>query len=433
MKRLILITLAFNLIATGMVAASNKDETRTAQVNIKISPTDDIFISSKNTDLEIETWDKNEVEVIASIRYDGKMTDKMSKFLENFENEVKDNIKLSGGRLSIDTNLDEPNKVQIGSRNVGISIGFGDDQLKLDYKIKAPATNKYEIISSYRDVRLVGSFKTMKIEQYSGDLTGDEIESAELNLKYGAANFNQIKTAKMELYEQKMTVKTMGSLIINAKYSDLRFDQLQSMKSEAYESNFTIETAEMIEGDFKYGEIEISNSLLEGEFTLYEMDIEANSIEKMVLVSSKYSKLNARKMKTVIFEESYEDETDFGSLGNFKSLNSKYGKHHIGELVGSFDLNAYEDDLIIKRVQPSASNIGIEGKYIKATIGASDLSYNLAGKVKYGKVIYSESTVNVRKYIKESDELEIAIESKKRDGNPAMIKVNGYEIDIYLN
>lgn len=432
MKRLLLITLTFNLIASSLVAASNKGETRTAQVNIKLSPTDDIFISAKYTALEIETWDKNEVEVIASVRFDGKMTDKMNKFLKEFENEVKNKIKLSNGKLTIDTNLDEPNKVQIGSRVIGISIGFGEDELKLDYKIKAPATNSYEITSSYRDVRLIGSFKSMKIEQYSGELIGDEIESADFNLKYGSASFKEIKTAKMELYEQKMSVETFGNLSINAKYSDLQFDQLQTMKSEAYESNFTIGSAQTIEGEFKYGEIEISNNLAKGKFTLYETDIEANSIDDMVFISSKYSKLNARKMNAVIFEESYEDETEFGSLGTFKSLNSKYGKHTIGELVGSFELNAYEDDLTIKKIHPTATNIGIEGKYIKATIDTYDLSYNLTGKVKYGKVSYSESAVNVRKYIKESDELEIALESKKRNGNPLNMKMNGYEIDIYL-
>lgn len=168
MKRLILITFAYSL-AFNLCLGNGKDfETRTATVRMEVSPNDLINIRAKNTDLVVESWDKSEVEVIATLRFDGKMTDKMVAFLDNFQEHVEQSIRRSGSELSIDTNLDEPNKIQIGSKHVGIVIGFSEDELRLDYRIKAPKTNELEIDNSYKDVTLMGDFNEVTLTQYSG-------------------------------------------------------------------------------------------------------------------------------------------------------------------------------------------------------------------------------------------------------------------------
>ena len=180
MKQLLLITFAFNLFANTTLANSKDFETRTATVRMDVTANDLINIQAKNTDLVVEAWDRNEVEVIATLRFDGKMTDKMTSFLENFQKHVEDNIQYGGSELKISTNLDEPNKVQIGSKHVGFIIGFSDDEFRLDYKIKAPKSNEFEINNSYKDVTLIGNFNEVTLTQYSGDLTAGFIEEKDI-------------------------------------------------------------------------------------------------------------------------------------------------------------------------------------------------------------------------------------------------------------
>lgn len=434
MKRLLLITFAFNLLFLVNASSTNKDgETRSATVKVSVTANDLINIKAKYTDLVVEAWDKDEVEVVATVRFDGKMTDKMVEFLDNFQEYVEENITKSGGELEINTNLDEPNKIQIGSKRVGIIVGFSEDELRLDYKIKTPRKNKYEINSSYRDLRLIGSFENMEITQYSGELNADFIGKAELNLKYGSASFKEIKTATMEIYEQEIEAETIGTLEITTKYSELEIRTIDRMEAASYESDFEFDNAGFISGNFKYGEIAIQEELGDAKLEFYEMEIEARSIKNILLTNSKYSKVTAAKIGNITYTQSYEDETSVGILGSFKSLDSKYGEHEIEKLTKSLNLDAYEDDINIEEVSSSVESITIKGKYINSKLGLREQSYNLKTNVKYGKVDYNESEVNVKKYIKEDDKLEVEVVSKNNSANPIQITAEGYEIDVEIN
>ncbi|MEO9485426.1 MAG: hypothetical protein ABJG47_18345 [Ekhidna sp.] len=431
MKKLILIALACSLSAAAF--AKKSGETRTATVKTEISGSDIINIRAKDTELIVETWDKNEVEIVATIRFDGEMSNKMENFLAEFEENVKNNISMTGGELEIDANLDIPNKIQIGSKNIGINVSFGDKELKLTYKIKAPKANKYIISSSYQDVRLVGSFDKLDLTQYSGDLEAGIIKSANMNLKYGTASFESINEGEMELYEQKLEINTLGVLELNAKYSNLEFEKVDKLEVVAYESDFEIGMITEMKGNMKYGEVNIAESIENAKFEFYEMSIEAAEAGTIELEDSKYSKFEFGTVSTITFDQSYEDETDIGTVDSFESKNSKYGNHTIDLLKGNLKLYAYEDEIAIDDLGNNATELIIDGKYIDASIGIGTASFNLMTNVKYGKVIYDESTVEVKRYIKDGDQLEIEAKSKTESTNPILISVKGYEVDVKLN
>lgn len=433
MKRLITTLFVFSVL-THLLYSKEKVETRTATVRMEVSPNSLINIQAKHTDLVVETWDKSEVEIVATLRFDGKMTDKMISFLENFQEHVEDNVRLSGSELSISTNLDEPNKVQIGSKHVGIIIGFSEEEFRLDYKIKAPKANEYEINNSYKDVTLIGDFGKMKFTQYSGDLKADFIQDGEINMKYGNASFNQIGTANMEIYEQELDVQKIDELEINTKYSEIEIEEIKLMEATSYETDYVLGNIGAVSGNFKYGKMRIKDRIEKSELEFYEMDIDANEAGTIEFKSSKYGKHSFDQVESLSFDQSYEDELTIDKLGNFKSTDSKYGNHEIGKLTGSFELSAYEDDVDIDEVASSVNKIDITGKYINAALGITNQSFNLKTNIKYGKVSYDESDVEVKKYIKEDDQLEVEVLSKSNSSsNPILISVEGYEVDVEIN
>ena len=432
MKRLLTITLAFNLLFLVNASTKPDGETRTATVTRQVSVNDLINIKAKYTELVIETWDKDEIEITATVRYDGKMTDKMTEFLQEFQEQVENKIIDSSGEILIDTDLDRPNKVQIGSKRVGINIGFSEDEFKLDYKIKAPARSSYEISSSYRDVSMIGKFEKVKLTQYSGELTADYIAEADLDMKYGSSNFKEIGKATMEIYEQELEAITIGDLEINTKYSELEIDKITSMEAVSYESDFVIEFIGSLSGNYKYGELEIKENLGDAELAFYEMDIDAKNAGNIKFEQSKYGKIKFDEVKSLNFLQSYEDNLTIGRLGDFRSISSKYAKHNIQTLSGSFMLNAYEDDIRIYQVAESTSEIDIDGKYINAIVDLSPVPFSFYSNVKYGKVDYNESDVDIKKYIKESDQLEVELRSKNASSTSMQVRVKGYEIDVVL-
>ncbi|WP_424961123.1 hypothetical protein [Ekhidna sp.] len=432
MKKLILIAFACSLIWSAS-ARNNDGETRSAKVTVDVSPSDKINIQAKYTELVVQTWDKPQVEVEAIVRYDGKMTDKIQAFLDDFEQNVKDHIEKGATELLIDSDLDIPNKIQIGGKHVGIQVSYGDDELKVSYKIKAPGANDYIINNSYEDVRLIGSFKNIEFKQYSGELEADNIEKGTFNLKYGTASIQQIGNAEFEIYEQEIDARIVGTLVLNAKYSNLEINESGTIEATSYESDYQIGSINEISGNFKYGEIEITERLGEGELEFYEMDMEIKEVQSLILTNSKYSKFEIDRAGSLTFNQSYEDETDIGTLGRFKSMNSKYGNHTIESLETSFQLNAYEDEVEIEALSAGATEIFIDGKYIDSLIGVRNASFILKTNVKYGKVEYDESSVDVRRYIKDGDQLEVEVHSKNKSGSSVNITVKGYEVDVRLN
>ena len=431
MKKLILIALACSL---STVYAKNDGETRTVNVKVDVSGSDVINIQAKRTELMIETWDKNEVAIEATFRYDGEMTPKIQEFLEQFEELVNNNISKGGGEVSINTRL-VPSDIfmKVERKFWGFVKEITSLDAKLTYKIKAPGANKYVITNSYKDVRLVGSFDKLELTQYSGYLEAGIIKSAKMNLKYGSANIERLEIANLKIYEENLNVNDIGTLTINAKHSDLEVKEVDEIDAVSYESDFKIGSISKLEGSFKYSEIDIKGKLDQSELTLYEVDIEAKEIGVIRLWYSKYNKFDIDKVGSIVFEGSYEDITRIGTVESFKSRNSRYGNHSIGILQGSFQLNAYEDKLQIDEIGSNATEVSIDGKYIDCSMDVGSSAFILIANVKYGKVKYNKSDVEIKRYIKDNDQLEIEVHSKTNNNNPVRISVKGYEVDMTLD
>ena len=431
MKRTILILLAFNVGFNVSSANSEDGETRTANVTMEVSSTDIVNIQAKYTDLIVEAWDQDEVFIEATVRFDGRMTDKVQKFLDSFEDDVKSNITKSIGELRIETNLNEPNKFQLGSKYLGIQIGFSEDELKVEYSVKMPASNSVTIKNSYQDVIMRGRFQDVIIDQYSGDLDVEYIETAEFKLKYGSAQIDQIEDAKMELYEQDIDANLINKLTIDTKYSDLKVKDLGSTEIISYESDFEVGSLELLNGKLKYGKLEITRSLKDAELTTYEFDIDAASIESLVLVNSKYGNLEAESIDNLRLQQSYEDDFDIDNLGKLIADEAKYGDFVIGELKDELELSGYECEIKIKRIDSSTTNIDISGKYIETSIDTEGIDYTLKANTKYGKIDIDKTNMSIKKYIKDGDLLEIEANSPNSSSeNPVLISISGYEMDL---
>ncbi|MCP4458332.1 MAG: hypothetical protein GY816_09975 [Cytophagales bacterium] len=428
-KQILLITAIFS--AAVLFADDKIGETRTAKHTVSISGTTEIRILGKYTYLQIETWDKNEVSIEASVIFNGKMVDRVQKFLDEFEQNVKEGVTKNGNELEINTRLKEPNRVQIGSKNVGVHIGYSDKELNIEYIIKVPTSNKLIIKGAYEDIDMSGTYDDVEITQYSADLTAEKFNKAKLNLKYGDAEIDYIMQGEMETYEQEVEIEEIEFLNLNTKYSDLNLDQVQKLTVLGYETDFSINDIQLLKGNLKYGTMEIESKLAQGTLTLYEFDIDAQAIGNLTFENSKYCDFEIDKANEIRFIESYEDELNIRYL-NTLITKSKYGEYEIEQLGNKLELNGYEDNVTINDVMDKASRLDMDGKYLKLDINLTGTSYSLATDLKYGKVNYNESEVDVRKYIKENSTLKIELNSKSGGEDGFQMNIRGYEVDVNL-
>lgn len=433
MKKAILTIL---VLSTCLIVEAKNDtgETRTAKVTIEVNRSDEIDIQAKHTDLIVEAWNRDEVHVEATIRFDGKMTNRMQRFLDAFDEEVKSQITEGPGEVIIKTSLNEPNKFQLGSAYLGIQIGFNEDELKLSYLVKVPAANSIKIKNSYKDLVLTGDFEDVLIDQYSGELEAESIEKAEIKLKYGSATFDRLGSAEMDLYEQDLSVGSIDELSITTKYSDLKIQNLGDTEIVSYETDFEVGTISSIEGNLKYGKIEVTERWEKGEITTYEFDIDAKEIVELTMENSKYGKFEARTVNNLRLVQSYEDEFEIEELSSLKADQTKYGKYDIERLNGVFAFTAsYEDDVTINEIGEKATTIDLTGKYVDTSLDLAGASYKLVVDGKYGKVDIDKTSSTITKYIKDGDQLEIEAAYTITGKSPILIQIKGYEMDLDLD
>jgi len=432
MKKSILLLLV--LFSAGHAYSDNKvGETKTARHTIQVSPGETINIQARNTFVQIESWDKNEVEVFAQVTFDGKANEKMRSFLDQFEKHVLDQISRAEGELFIRTNLDEPNKVQIGKYKgdyfAGVMIGYGENQLRMEYTIKVPENNKLNVKCAYKDLIMTGTYENVDIYQYSANFRANILRNARLNLKYGKATVDEMGSGYLETYENDMQVTKAESLEINDKYSDYQLGTINKIQITGYESDVEISSGESITGNLKYGTLNIKEKVSHGSLTLYEYDIIGQAMVNLRLDNSKYSKIQLDRANEIRFVESYEDELKIRYI-NSVITKSKYGTYEIEQVGKKFELLGYNDDVIIGEVLKSTENILVDGKYLNISLGLKNAPYALNTDIKYGKVSYDESSLDVKKYIQENENLKIEAASKSSTGTPIPIRLVGYEVKV---
>ncbi len=429
-NKILLISAVFS---ANLVFGTGKEiQTQTTSHSVAVSSSTEIKIQGKHTYLEIETWDKDEVAIEATVTFNGKITDRVQKFLDEFEQNVRDGVLKTGNELKINTRLDEPNRVQIGSKHVGVIIGYSEKELRIEYIIKVPGSNDLTVKGAYKDIVMIGTYDDVEITQYSADLTADTFKKAKLNLKYGDAEIKSIGNLTMEVYEQDMEVNKIGTSDLNVKYSDLTFDQVDEMTVIGYETDFYFVDIESLDGNLKYGEMEIESKLSRGTLTLYEFNIDGQGVGNLRFENSKYSNIEFDRANEIKFIESYEDKLDVRYI-NTLIAKSKYGEYTIDQLGHKVELFGYEDDLVINDVADEATGIHLDGKYLNLDIDLTDSEYRLVSDLKYGKVDYDESKVDVRKYIKENSMLKIELASKRAGADAFLLDIRGYEVDVFLD
>lgn len=429
-KYLATILMILSLSNHTMVFASTTQDGREANLTLPINSDAEIAIVGSSTKITVTTWDKNEVSVKARILFKGKPNDKMMEFLDNFEAEVRKGIEQSAGYLKVDTRLELPNKVQIGSRNVGVVVSFDKDELELSYDIKVPASNALYVKDSYERLTVTGNYSNkVQIEHYSGDLVAGDFQSLQLELKYGHARINSCVKLRMEIYEEEIEINEIGNADIVAKYSTLESAKANDINIEGYESELRIARMDMISGELKYSELVVESAIEELQLmSSYESKIFVKEIQKLRIDESKYSKIKAEAIRILELPASYEDELMIGFIGSV-DMDAKYLKMDIETLGRSMKVSAYEGEIRLAKLGEASESIFLDGKYNDFTLRDSNHNLMIDADIQYGDIDYNESTMNRNIYIKESSKLQMKASTKMQEGMQTKIILRGYEVN----
>lgn len=406
---------------------------KTAKHSLVVAKDVNILIDGANTDMEIQIWEEERMEIEATFRYRGsKHLDKIEAFSAELENKLREGIIQSDGQVNITTIRSLPKKVKIGVADFSFfEQSFSRDELQLIYKIKMPGKGKVNIKHSYRDLRIQGELKDLVLSQYSGRFSADKIEQGQLTMKYGETRLGDITTGSIMLYENDITAENLGKIDLKIKYSDLRARSGDKLKIEAYESEMEFMDLNKFEGNFKYSRLR-GQHLNKGQVESYESQFRFEKADKLAISNSKYCSFDLGEAGNLSVGQGYEDKLSIKKVTAFNGGNSKYCKYEFGELGEAFSLKGYECQVRLNKLSQEKGTITIDGKYMKVAINVAEKVYDAKVNLKYGHVDYRKVDAEASMTKKGETVIASITSTKRNKDNGYQIQLMGYEVNVEL-
>ncbi|QGY43711.1 hypothetical protein GM418_08590 [Maribellus comscasis] len=418
--------LAIFWFISAFASAQNYDASKSLSKNATVPGNVTIEISNQSGDIKINTASDKNVSMTTSVEIRGNSkedVDKVIKAIEDFT------FELRGNELEIDTrfykNMNSVNNRRTITLLNGDKVRIGE--FKIRHQLNIPRNASLKLNNKYSDIELQELDGDADFTLYSSNLHADDFAGDfTIEAKYSKIYVGEIqKDADIDFYDSDIEFTSCGDVEITSKYSKFEGKKTGKLVIDSYDDKFNIGQASNLNLNAKYSDFVSQADVNEIRLDIYDCNIRINSA-KSGTYKGKYSELKLGNVKVFNVTECYDDDFYLGKTEDVQIDESKYCKFEIDE-VSKFYLSGYDDIVNISRLKNDFSGIDITGKYGKVNVNAGSEPFQVACKIKYGKVDIPES-VRITKQIKENSDLELVA------GNSGgKISVEGYDIKVVIN
>lgn len=429
-SKIILVTLfLFGITAVNSVKAEEIQET--LEKTFKVSKTGDFEFSCYDSDLKINTWDKEEVKLTGKITISGGDYDDQQTLIEIFKNP---NVTKSINSLSIKTDLAKSTIIIGPFKKITLVNGktIRIDKYKASYTLWIPKSIAFALKSKYNNIDIATLTGNIDFHLYEVDLTLAEFNKGNFDMKYSSANIGKGETAKFNIYECEIEIKNINTFSANTKYSEFDIENVEMIAVESYEDDFKIlNLSKGLTGEAKYSNFNIESNTEIIKMDVYESNIKVLNINK-VDYTSKYSKFEAKDINILKCGSLYETKIFAANVGEFSCTESKYDNINFQAINKSINIgSAYELKMDITEVKSSFEDFTGDFKYGYVNLPLPALlDFNLKFDTKYGNVQFPKNRVKIINMdVKDSKKL---FEGQTSDNFNCKINFKAYETNFDL-
>ena len=213
--------------------AQGKFKEKTYKKSFEVDRDATLRLKNKYGDIAILTWDKNTIEIHASIRVYGKKESAIEDRLEKIKIVFDSNYK----QVSAETIFEQSN---FFSWNFW---GNDNTKIKTHYQVKMPVSNGLIIENKY------------------GDLTLDNLEgSSKIDMSYGNIDIGKLTNTKNEIeldYAPSSFIEYVNGIDLDLDYSGLTIEKGNNVRLLSDYTNFLSGEINLLQSDCDYGSIKI--------------------------------------------------------------------------------------------------------------------------------------------------------------------------------
>jgi hypothetical protein len=364
-----LLALALWVVPSGLDAGNiplifKQDFERKISKSFNVDSDADVRLANKYGEINVETWDRNEVKIDVRI--------KVSARDEDAANDTFDRISIdfsgSSSSVSATTSLDSPNRGSWWKKLMGSS---SSSDFRIYYKVMMPATVSLNTEAKYCDVMLPDLSGSTVLYVAYGDLkAGDLTNRNEISVSYGSARVEELgPESRFKIRYSEGVIRKAADLRYDGRYSETRIEEVRDLNIDAGYEEIEVGTAREVRLDGNYNDISIDHAdriFLDGNYN----DFELGEITQELEVDASYGDLEVDELKAgfsrVMIDVRYIDvELDVEDNAGFTvDLSSRYGDIEVN--MGSLANRKSEKSGNSERLSGTKSGSG-QGKIVITT------------------------------------------------------------------
>ncbi|MFT5667955.1 MAG: hypothetical protein ACI9DK_002155 [Vicingaceae bacterium] len=361
-------------------------------------------ISHKNGDINIETWDKDKIEISATFSIKAEDSADEQLALDDFDI----SLNLLNTKAVIESNWDELNDCACTSKGTtepekGLLkfLYFSSDgknhkaktnngepleyqNFKIVYTIKIPKILHVKVSNQYANIIVPEIMGNLDATVFRGNLTAKNVGGdLDLTVKYGDASVGNYKEGSIALFRSELQLGSGNRLNLKANYSEVVLKGALEINIDAFRTNVIATLAiDELEGGVKYGDITLKGHVADGDLDLFRSNMKGVTFDQLD-VSASYSSLVADKATVLNLEEGFRTDFEVREVGNL-SGNLKYSQLKIETLKNEYDISAFRGYLEIQLIKADFSSIKVNAKYTNVDFSFSPESkYDLDATTTY--------------------------------------------------
>jgi len=257
MKRSILIAAIAVLQVLPVFAARTNWITKEKKVHrqFTVQATDQLAIDNTFGDIQINTWDKNEITVDITIVAKSRSEAQSQDMLDHVELEEKG---ANTHRISFFSAIES-----------GFQVSNGDE-LHTKYIVYMPRRNNVEIVSKFGNVTIPDMDGSVDLETSFGTLKIARLNGAENKIKhmFGVATISYIEGGKVKMEHGTLTVDKIKSVKMDNSFSKVEIGSAQNLDMAHKYGSLNIGSVGSIDGYVNHSAMEIEHLLKKADLGL---------------------------------------------------------------------------------------------------------------------------------------------------------------------
>ncbi len=261
-------------IAANELPGKKTEYTKEIKKSFKIASDGTVDLSNKYGNINLKTWNKNEVSIAVTIKVNARN--------ESAANDIFDRINIgfsnSNSLVSAETQIESQKSSWWGDGDKG--------DFRIDYVVSMPESCNLDLANKYGDafIAAIDGSADISIKYGNFDLEGVG-KASKVYLGYGSGNIGSVKGLDADVNYSKFKVKKTDEVSLNTKYSKIYIDEatdirsyskydtydlgyIKSLRNEGKYDHYEIEGAESVRVESKYSQFEIEELSEEAKFDL---------------------------------------------------------------------------------------------------------------------------------------------------------------------